>query len=42
MKEAGLADDVKIVGYDITPDTVESINNGLIAACSELQRRGSI
>ena len=34
MKEAGLADDVKIVGYDITPDTVESINNGLIAAAA--------
>jgi protein TorT len=34
MKEAGLADDVKIIGYDITPDTVEGINNGLIAAAA--------
>jgi protein TorT len=34
MKEAGLADKVKIVGYDITPDTVEGVNNGLIAAAA--------
>jgi|MudIll2142460700_1097286.scaffolds.fasta_scaffold12772_2 protein TorT len=34
MKEAGLADKVKIIGYDITPDTVEGINNGLIAAAA--------
>ena len=34
MREAGLADDVKIIGYDITPDTVEGVNNGLIAAAA--------
>lgn len=34
MKEAGLADKVKIVGYDITPDTVNGIDMGLIAAAA--------
>lgn len=34
MREAGLADDVKIIGYDITPDTVEGVNNGLISAAA--------
>ncbi len=34
MKEAGLLDKVKIVGYDITPDTVEGIRTGAIAAAA--------
>ena len=34
MKEAGLAKNIKIIGYDITPDTVEGINNGMIAAAA--------
>ena len=34
MREAGLADDVKIIGYDIQSDTVEGVNNGLIAAAA--------
>lgn len=34
LREAGLADKVKIVGYDITPDTVQGIKNGMIAAAA--------
>ncbi len=34
LKEAKLLDKVKIVGYDITPDTVEGINMGAIAAAA--------
>jgi protein TorT len=34
MKEAGLADRLKIVGYDITPDTVQGIKMGDIAAAA--------
>jgi len=34
MREAGLADKVKIVGYDITPDTVQGIKLGDIAAAA--------
>ena len=34
LKEAGLADKIKIVGYDITPDTVQGIHSGMIAAAA--------
>jgi protein TorT len=34
MKEANLLGKVKIVGYDITPDTVEGIRTNAIAAAA--------